>query len=92
MTRVVIAAGYEQPMYELLHSNPGLNRDSGEPYTSRIIMQRSNANIQKFSDDNENIVSEEVENKAFQKIKKLVAFKTDTFGNAREIRKLYEDN
>ena len=47
--------------------------------------------FKKMCDDNGYILDESVEKEIFRIIKRIVGFKTDTFGNAREIRNLYED-
>lgn len=89
---IVIIAGYDEPMYDFLHSNPGLESRFRrtihfDDYNADELMQI----FRKFCNDNGNILDEEVDKRVFLEIKRIVNFKSDNFGNAREMRNLYED-
>lgn len=89
---VVIAAGYDKPMFDFLHSNPGLESRFRrtihfDDYNADELMQI----FRKFCKDNGHIIDDEIDRKVFLKIKEIVNFKTNNFGNARVIRNLYED-
>lgn len=88
---VVIAAGYQREMETFLKANPGLEsrfnqRLNIEDYSEHELLQIFHLMAKK----KQYTVSEDAELALIEKIHTLYEHKTRNFGNAREIRKIFE--
>ena len=88
---VVIAAGYRKEMEMFMQVNPGLDsrfthRLNIEDYTEKELVEIFKAQVRK----KQYILSEMAEGVLMERVRDLYANKTRNFGNAREIRKMFD--
>lgn len=88
----VILAGYDQPMAKLLDSNPGLRSRFSQilqfpSYTAPELADIFRLMMGKY----DYRLSEAAEGKLTEVTERMVANAGPTFGNAREVRNLFED-
>lgn len=88
---VVIAAGYRKEMEMFMQVNPGLDsrfthRLNIEDYTEGELVEIFKAQVRK----KQYVLSEAAEGVLMERVHELYANKTRNFGNAREIRKMFD--
>ena len=89
---VVIAAGYKDKMEEFLMVNPGLaSRFSHKLHIDDYNEDELLAIFKKMASKDQYVLSPAAEFKVLDVICKMVMTKTDSFGNAREMRNLLDE-
>lgn len=88
---VVIAAGYRKEMEMFMQVNPGLDsrfthRLNIEDYTESELVEIFKAQVRK----KQYLLSESAEGVLMERVHELYVNKTRNFGNAREIRKMFD--
>ena len=88
---IVIVAGYAQPMERFLHSNPGLESRFNkyflfEDYDREQLMDIFHSMCKK----NGYTLTPQGEQASLAALEKLYAERDENFGNAREVRNLFE--
>lgn len=89
---IVIVAGYTNLMEQFIHSNPGLESRFNkyfyfEDYTAEQLFEILESQCQR----NSYVLSEETREKAKQLLAEAYEARDENFGNAREVRNLFEE-